>query len=178
MDDSLLMRLVHRGADLLEDVYDPFERETLLFLQHVGECATIEVFHYQVCDGFAASSGKTKVGYIHNIGMAQSTSSTCLPLEALDKLDVAHELRHDQFERDVTFGTQMSGKIHRAHTAATQESLEAIFLIKHLAYVMLKSLHFRQCYMVSRDFVNGTTHHAFVLLRDLEKVQDTRMLNA
>jgi hypothetical protein len=70
MDDSLLVCLVHRRANLLKDVYDPFKRQALLFLQDVGEGATIEVFHYQVCHGLVAGSGKTEVRYIHNIRMA------------------------------------------------------------------------------------------------------------
>jgi hypothetical protein len=53
----------------------------------------------------------------------------------------------------------MSGKIDRAHAAATQQPLEAILLIKHLAYVMLKLLHSRQCYMLGRESVNGTQHN-------------------
>ena len=45
VNHALLMGLVHRGANLFENIDYPVERQTLLFSQHVAERATVEVFH-------------------------------------------------------------------------------------------------------------------------------------
>src|SRR5712692_6626691 len=102
MNDALLMRFMHRGTDLFEDVHDPIERQAFFFDQHVAERAAVEIFHYQISNPPDSIAGKTKVGYVNDVGMAQAAGRAGFALETLDEFFVAHELRRDQLDRKST----------------------------------------------------------------------------
>src|SRR5258705_8059017 len=86
---------------------------------------------------------KTKVGDVDDVWVAQAARGPRLTLEALHKFFVAHELRGDQFERDITLSAEVCCEIDGSHTTPTQESFEAIFLIKYLTNVLIEGTHAR-----------------------------------
>jgi hypothetical protein len=83
---------------------------------------------------------KTEIRNVNKVGVSQTARRTRFPLETLDKLRVAHKLRRDEFQGNVTFGAEVSGEIHSAHSALAEEMLEAIFVVKNFADVF-KSMH-------------------------------------
>src|SRR5215207_6294474 len=97
MDDALLVRFVNCGTNLIEDVGYPFEWQTLFIRQHIAEGAAVEILHHEIRNWARFHARKTKIGYVNNVRMAQTTGGARLPLEALDKFVVAHELRRDEF---------------------------------------------------------------------------------
>ena len=96
---------------------------------------------YHSADWIERRMFETEVRNINNIRMAQPARCACFAPEALNKLAIAHELRRDQFESNVTIGAEVRGKINGAHTAASEESFEAVFVVKYLAQVLLGTLH-------------------------------------
>ena len=86
MDDSLLVRFVNSRADLLQNIDHPLQRQTFLLREHVAERATIQIFHHQVSDGFLASVGKTEVGYVNYVWMAETAGRASFAFEAGDEL--------------------------------------------------------------------------------------------
>src|SRR6266545_2842206 len=129
MDNSLLVRFMHCRANLLKDVHHPLQRQSLLLGEHIAKRATIEVLHHEIRDSFCSNMGEPKIGNINNVRMAQATSGAGLALEARDKLFVTHELRRDQLQRYVAFSAQVSGQVDCAHSASSEQSLEAILFI-------------------------------------------------
>ena len=137
MDNSLLVRFVHGGANLFENINHPIQRQSFLFHQDIAERAAVEILHHQIRDRLGARLRETEVGNVDNIWMAQPPRGAGFALEARDKLFVAHELRRDQFERDVALGAEVRGKIHCAHSAASEQSLQAILFVEHLTDVRI-----------------------------------------
>src|SRR5262245_42752033 len=117
MDDALLMRVVDRGADLFEDVHDPVQGQPVFFSQHVTQSAAVEIFHYQVGHSIGSGAGKTEVGNINHVRMAETSGGAGFALEPLDKFFVAHELRSNQFQSYVSFSAQVVRQVHRTHAA-------------------------------------------------------------
>src|SRR6266849_10253213 len=101
MDDPLLMRFMHCGANLLKNIRDPIEWQAFLFGKHVTQSAAIEIFHHQICDAISAVAGKAEIGYIDHVGMSKATSRAGFALEALDKFRIAHKFWRDQLQRHV-----------------------------------------------------------------------------
>src|ERR1051325_9833210 len=141
MDDTLLVRFVNGRANLLEDIDHPIKRQTILFDQHVAQRAAVEILHHQVRNAIRFISRESKVGHVDHIRMAQTSGGACLALEALDELLVLHELRRNEFQRDVTVGAEVRRQKHRAHTALSQQTLEAILLVQNLTNVTFEVIH-------------------------------------
>ena len=73
--------------------------------------------------------------------MTQPSRRARFAFEALDKLVVAHELRRDQLQGDVTLRAEVSGQVHRSHPAFSQQVFEAVLIVKHLSDVLFNSRH-------------------------------------
>src|SRR5215213_4685853 len=97
MDDALLVCFVNGRANLIEDVGDPLERQTLLLCQNVAERAAVEILHHEVSNLAGFYLRETKVGYVNDVRMAQTSGSARFAFEALDEFVIAHELRRDEF---------------------------------------------------------------------------------
>ena len=95
MDDTLLMSFVNGRANLLKDIDDPIQRQTILFDQHVAQRAAVEILHHQIGNLIRSIPRESKVSHIDNIRMAQTSGGACFALEAFDELLVLHELRRD-----------------------------------------------------------------------------------
>ena len=141
MNDALLVGFMYGRANLFQNVYRPVERQALFFGEHVAERATIEILHHQISDALFAGSGKTKVGDVYDIRMAQAARRARFALEAFHKFRVAHELRRDQFQRDISLCAEMRGQIHRAHPALSEQALQAVLFIKYLTDVTFQAVH-------------------------------------
>ena len=70
MDNSLLVRFVHGRTNLLEDIGNPFERQTLLFGKYISERTPVEILHYEIGHLALFHPGETKVGYVNYVRMA------------------------------------------------------------------------------------------------------------
>src|SRR4051794_6662973 len=73
--------------------------------------------------------------------MAQSSCGAALAFEAFDEFFIAHKLRRDQLQGDVTIGAEMGREIDGAHTAHTEKPLKTILLVEDLADVCFKWRH-------------------------------------
>jgi hypothetical protein len=73
--------------------------------------------------------------------MSETPGRARFTFEAFDKLLIAHQLGRDQFQRDITIRPQMRGQKHCAHSALTEQTLEAIFVVEKLSDVTLKIIH-------------------------------------
>src|SRR5207245_2557474 len=136
-------RFVYRRANLFENVYHPLERQRLLFGQHVAQRAAIEILHYEVSDALGACARKPKVSNVDDVRVAQTSSGARFAFETFDELFIAHELRRDQFEGDITFRTQVRREISCAHAALSEQTLQAVLFVKHLADITLQATHAR-----------------------------------
>ena len=141
MDDALLVRFVDCRTDLIENVGHPLQRQTFFLSQDVAERATIEILHHEVSDLAFFNVGKTEIRNVDHIRVTQAACGARFPLETLDKLVIANELRRNEFQRDVTLSAHVGGKINCAHTALSQQMFEAVFLVEHLADVVFESTH-------------------------------------
>src|SRR2546423_1003202 len=141
MDDALLMCFMNGRANLLQNIYDPIERQAILLEQHVTQGAPVEVFHHQIGNAFSAAAREPKISNINNVRMAQAARRACFTLEALDEFFVAHELRRNQFQSHVTLSPKMRRQIHRAHAALSEQTLEAILVVKYLSDVVVEWSH-------------------------------------
>src|SRR3954449_13256062 len=97
MDDALLVRFVNRGTDLIEDVSDPLEWQTLFFREHVAERAAVEILHHEVSDLAGVDVCETKVSHVNHVRMAKTSRGARFAFEALDEFVVAHKLRRNEF---------------------------------------------------------------------------------
>src|SRR5206468_4725314 len=80
-------------------------------------------------------------GNVDHIWMPQAACRARFALEARDKLFIAHELRRDQFQRDVTLGAEVHGQIHRAHAALPEKALQTILFVQNLTDVTFEWCH-------------------------------------
>src|SRR5256885_11602895 len=120
MDNSLLVRFMNRGANLLQNIHDPIEREAIFFEQDVTQRAAVEVLHHQIGNTFSAAARESKISNIYDVRMTQASGRSGFAFEALDEFFVAHELRRNQFQSHVTLSPQVCRQIHRAHTALSE----------------------------------------------------------
>ena len=84
---ALLMRFMHRRADLFENIHHPFERQSLFLNQDVGERATVEIFHHEIRDGFCAGVRETEIGDV-NAGGVPIVSVSHYGSELMPYLDI------------------------------------------------------------------------------------------
>src|SRR6266849_8020162 len=136
-----MMPFMHRGTNFFEDIHYPIERQAFFFDQHVAERAAVEIFHYQISNPPDSLAGKTKVGYVNDVGMAQAAGRAGFALETLDEFFVAHELRRDQLQRDVTLCAEVRRQIHRAHAALSEQTLKTILFVQNLTDVTFEWRH-------------------------------------
>ena len=64
------MRFVNRRASLFENVYDPVDRQLILFGKNVCERAAVKVFHHQIGDAVVIDGGESEICNVYYIGMA------------------------------------------------------------------------------------------------------------
>ena len=129
MNDSKLVRFMNGRANLIENVRDPLERQAFLFSENIAERATVEVLHHEVSNLPRLHVCEAKVGHIYNVRVTQAACRTGFTLEALDKLIVTHELRRDEFQRDITFRAEVCGKKDGAHSTLPEQMFEAVFFV-------------------------------------------------
>src|SRR5688572_10008056 len=92
MDDALLVCFMNRGTDLIENVGNPLEWQTLLFSQNVTERAAVEILHHEVSHLACLHARKAEVRYINYVRVTQASGGARFTFEALDKFVVPHEL--------------------------------------------------------------------------------------
>jgi hypothetical protein len=139
VDDPVLVRLLHRGADLVEDLHHAGQGQALLLAEHLTQAAPVEVFHDQIGHLVITQPSESEVGDVDDVGMSQPAGRACLAPEALHEVAVPHELRSDQLQSDLASGPDMGGQIHRTHATAPEEALEAVFVGKGRAQAIQRA---------------------------------------
>src|SRR5258706_8959335 len=76
VNDALLMRFMHRGANLFKNVDYPVKRKSLLFGQHVTQRKPVQLFHYEVSNSAFPAPGKAKIGTIDH---GRTSNPTAVP---------------------------------------------------------------------------------------------------
>src|SRR5215203_517959 len=132
MDDSLLVRFVHGGANLFENIERPSDGEIFLLLEYLAERTSVEILHRQVGGPAVRRFCEAEVRYIDDIGVAETTRSPSFAAKALDKFGTLHELRGDNLDRDRALGAEMGRKIHGSHTATAKFAFDFIFVVERL----------------------------------------------
>src|SRR5258706_674721 len=141
VNDALLMRFMHRGANLFKNVDYPVKRKSLLFGQHVTQRTPVQIFHDEISNSVFTGPGKAKVSHIDHVRMSKTTGCPRFAPEAFDKFLVAHKLRHDQLESDETFRAEVRRQVDCAHAALSKQALQAILLIQSLTDVRIDAVH-------------------------------------
>src|SRR5215203_7281358 len=92
MDDSLLVRFVHGGANLFENIERPSDGEIFLLLEYLAERTSVEILHRQVGGPAVRRFCEAEVRYIDDVGVAETTCSPSFAAKAFDKFGTLHEL--------------------------------------------------------------------------------------
>ena len=139
VDDAVLVRLLHRGANLLKDLHHARQRQALLFAEHLAQAAPVEVFHDQVGHFVITQPCESEVGDVDDMRMAQPARRTSLAPEAFDEVGIPHELRGDQLQGDIPPGPDVGRQIHGTHPTAPEEAFEAVFVGKGRTYAIQRA---------------------------------------